>query len=289
MLSCKHLMHGSCFVRMVSEQSLHAVCDADFGGPRYCAVCLDAVPRGFVSTALHRRDEVLRYFSSNYVKRYALPYSALMASAELTDAEKRDLLGVTRSMFSADRTDYTAYGRRPGCLAPDEVAADLVSRGRTLSEIFKASTFNAQHLQRLGVVTLDAFLALGYDANLHNTPAYRGKCPLWMLVDLYGLDVETLLRFNTADQVLAGGFLPKELWLAGVSIGGLVARGLTKAGLLRYMSFEKIAPADVESFLDLEAKHVLALGIRAAELPDAWKQFARTNRQLAILVSSQQQ
>jgi len=282
LLSCRHLMHGTCFVRAVTEQRLEAQCNANFGGPRQCARCVAAIPSAHVSTSLNDRDDVLRYFRHNYVLKYRdVPYGTALLDAELSVREKQAILGITPGMFSLmDKTNYDHYsGTSSAALRGDEIVADLQRRGRTLTAIFAttAVNLNAQHLYRFGVRTLEQFKALGYTPSRFVGKEYRAKCPFWMMADLFGFDSADIFAELSADAVLASQLMPKELWLCGVTMSALVERGLTKQGFLAY----KYPAHEVLQHLDVEHAHLIRLGVRRADLGESWNDALPANAQFA--------
>jgi hypothetical protein len=272
-LSCTHLMHASCFVDAVVEQKREKSCDEAFGGPTQCARCLETLPDGGVSDAVNSRDAVLKEFTRNFVNKYAADYSQAAANRELTIDEKRAILGIAPSMFSADKTDYEQFGRASSCLPSAELVRELLRRGRTLDTIFASTKMpiNAQHLYRLGVASLDDLQTLGYDVLKHGAAAYRSKCPFWMLNELYRLDHSDLFRVHTGDTLMRLNLTPKEMWLCGVTMDHLVEHGLRKETFLAYGH----RPPEILRFLDLKHAHFIRLGVRLDELDERWRAAAR--------------
>jgi len=289
MMACAHMMHGACFVATANAKQLAPTAlNENFGGPEHCGLCLSAVPRGSLATLLNDRADTLRQLQTKYANNYpAYEYAPDLANVELSVEKKRLLLNVKAPLFGAEKVDFTEFGRGPGCLQPLEIAAWLMSNDRSLTTLFSVPHVNLLHVYRLGVTTLEALLALGFNPSVHCTRAYREKSPLWMLSELYGVDCKLLLRYMTANQVIDLPLRPNELWLAGGSMELLVGRGLTDAAFRAYTAKLPIKPDEVFRYLELDGKHLIALGVHIRDLPRAWSEFcAASSAHRALLATT---
>lgn len=290
LLSCKHVMHGACFVKAVNEQKAVESCNHDFGGPKNCAHCLASVPLSAIPASVNDRNEVFKFFNKNFVKQYPdTEYSPGFRDHDLRIEQIRAILGIpVPSFLSPDRTDYSQYVRGPNSLTQEQLIADLLRRRRTLDEIFSSRhNFNVQHLYRFGIRTLQGLVELGYDPVRFGGKAYRSKCPFWMLSDLYNFNAENLLGAYDADSLLALKLLPKELWLCGVSMALLAANNLSKKAFLTYS--EQYEPNDLFRYLGLQQSHLVSLGVCRSELGSKWNEAAAREPNLRLLLANMRQ
>lgn len=276
-MSCGHTMHASCFVKTINDQNLVDKCDSDFGGPQQCSRCFESIPVGFASAQINDRRKVLAEFRSTFTKQYGVNWSEGMREAPLTPEEVRTILGITLSMFTTDKTDYSQYGRNNN-RSSEELVMELIQRGRTLDVIFAAKC-DVMHLYRFGIQTIDQLQRLGYNAQRHCDAAHRSKCPYWLLSDLYGFSSENLLNDITPNELLKKPFKPSELWLCGVSMQTLVDRGLTKERLLAYSG----GIVDMINYLDLTHAHLNKLEIKKSDWLPKWRDFAKSDVRVEAL------
>lgn len=272
-LSCRHSMHGSCFVRTVTEQNLHSSCDDNFGGPQHCVHCFASpLVNMYDFKPVVDHEETLVYFRANFVKKYRdSEYTKSLKTTELSLENKRTICGILTSIWTRDNTDYSMF--RPGSAENSrEITQMLIARGRTLENIFAntSKNFNAQHVYRLGVTNFEDFRLLGYDAARHGQKEYREKCPYWMLVDLYNLDQSVLFEFQSADDLLAKQLHPKELFLCGVTLDILLEKRLSKRAFIAY----RFAPDELLTYLGLNHSHLISLNIKRGDLPESWSSSA---------------
>ena len=287
-LTCAHMMHNQCFVLSVSDHKKTTECNEGFGGARFCAQCLGhAFGDGTdMFSARVDRAEILKYFHNGYTKKYYVRYDTKLADVELSQDEMRAILGIVTSRFSADKTDYSIFIGGANYESSAAVTQNLLQRKRTIDDIFAcmAFKFNVQHLWRLGVRSKDDLKALGYNAFLHGSLAYRDKCPLWMVNEIFNIDDDDLFQSYTPDLLLSANFIPKELWLCGVTMQTLIDKNLSKDVFLCYVS--KQDPIDVFVYMKLEPAHLTRLGVRRAELMNIWRLTDAKYEPLRAIVDS---
>lgn len=279
-LSCKHTMHASCFVKTVTEQGLVDSCDNDFGGAKQCSRCFDSIPSGLASVEINDRRKVLAEFRSSFTAQYKVNWSEGLRESALTPEEIRAILGITLSMFSSDKTDYSLYGRQNN-RSSEELVMELISRGRTIDVIFASQQMklDVHHLYRFGIQTMEQLVRLGYNALKHGDAAHREKCPYWLLSELYGFSSDNLLDDITPNALLSKALKPSELWLCGVSMQNLVDRGLSKQKLLAYRG----NIVDMINYLDLTHAHLNKLEIKQSDWPPAWREYVKSDARVATL------
>ena len=280
-MSCAHLMHIKCFSELIAKTPLSEDCNENFGGPKSCVRCLSKIPVGFQSEVLFDREEILREFRVGFSNNYGA-YNGPSDDEDLTQEQKRAILGIKPSLLFSDKTDYSSYGRRAGCKRSDELVEILKERNRTLEDIFAVPKINAHHLFKMGINSMEDFVKLGYNSVTHGTKAYRDRCPYWMLSDLFSFDKDFVFKNHTADSLLAVNYKPKELWLCGVSMQTLIDNRLTKKAFLLY----KANPIDVVKFLELTQVHLNRLGVTRAEMSVDWNNASLTDPKIKVILDS---
>lgn len=282
-------MHNRCFIQHVSNTKKEHECNEFFGGPLVCVHCLgntSAARNGGASLrrALIDREETLKYFRTGYNGKYKIPYNASLADSDLTLEEKRSMLGIALTWRGKDTTDYSVFGPTGG--SSEAVTRELLAHRRTIDAIFENRTykFNAQHLYRLGVRTKQDVCALGYNPLTHLGVAYRSHCPLWMMVEVYGVDADDLFKEFTADALLRTNLTCKEFWLAGVTMQLLIDHKLTKEAFLRYANTQ--SAHDMFAYLELEPAHFTRLGVTGSDISAAWKTEAARDAAVQTLLEN---